>query len=62
MHQNSSSPLQLQDDEQFFNYFYENIPFYFDYSFNYTLNWQIIKYKEQKGLSNIFSKQKDEYT
>ena len=58
-HQNSSSPLQLQ--ENFIDFFYEIIPFYFDYSFEYTLNWQILKYKEQKGLSNVFSKQKDEY-
>lgn len=59
-HNNDNSPIYEIND-----YFYQTIPIYFNNYYDIILNWEIIKYKKQKGIFRIFNKllnKKDEYS
>ena len=60
-HQNDTAPPLQTNENKYFNYI---VAFSFDYSYYIHLNWEIIKYEEEKGvpkLLNPFNTEKDEF-
>ena len=53
-HQSNSKPLEMGEDI----YFSDEFPFFFDYVLLRDLYWEVVKYKEEKGISRLWDMMK----